>query len=105
MKLALSTLALTVLLSACSAEKEPTFGDIIQGQGVEVKKIGEKWSDGEELVTDGNKLVKDGKEDIEDGEKLLKKGKSKVKKGESKIEKGKRLKKEAEDAYKARDVK
>lgn len=96
----LATAALSiVVLGACSADKEPTLGERLQGQGVEVQAIGKKWSKGEDLVSDGNKLVKEGNKEIAKGEKLLSKGENKVKKGEAMIKKGTRLKADAEESY------
>ncbi len=90
-------------LGACSSTKEKTFGEKLMGQGAEVGEIGEKWSDGDELLTDGAELIEDGEEDIEDGESLISKGKSKVRKGESYIKKGTKMKADAEEAYRLRE--
>ncbi len=98
----LTTTAISILLlCACSPNKEPTFGKRLQGQGAEVQAIGQKWSEGDKIITEGNALVKAGNKEMYKGETLVSKGESKVKKGESMIKKGIRLKAEAEETYKA----
>tara|TARA_R110002073_G_scaffold313274_2_gene485113 strand:+ start:616 stop:948 length:333 start_codon:yes stop_codon:yes gene_type:complete len=97
------TFIVLLVLGACSSTKENSFGDKLIGQGAEVREIGEKWSDGEELIAEGAELIEDGEDDVADGESLISKGKSKVSKGESFIKKGNKMKVEAEEEYRLRD--
>ena len=96
----LTAISTALLLGACSSTKEPTFGEKLQGQGVEVQALGKQWSEGEDMIAEGNALIKSGNKEIDKGESLISKGESKVKKGESLIKKGNRLKTEAEETYK-----
>ncbi|MAF68680.1 MAG: hypothetical protein CMH25_04975 [Micavibrio sp.] len=92
----------TFMLTACGTSQDQSFGERLEGQGSEVQKLGEQWSDGEKLIVKGKKIIKDGNEDIDDGEDLISKGKSKVKKGENLVRKGERMKTEAENTYNLR---
>ena len=101
--LVVSLLALGIL-SACSSNEAPTFGEALIGQGKEVEVIGEQWEDGNELIEEGSELVEEGKEDIAEGKDLIYKGEKIVNEGQEKIVKGRKLKESAEEAYKMRSV-
>lgn len=89
----------TLILGACSSDKEPTFGERIQGESLEMKSVGKQWTKGNNLLEDGKSLVASGNKDIDKSAKLLKKGENKVKKGQTMIKKGERLKNESETIY------
>lgn len=90
-----------ILLSAC-ANKETTFGEKLLGRGDEVHKIGEEWSEGENLTKEGNELVLSGQKNIDTAGSLISEGKLKINKGEALITKGNLLKANAETDYKKR---
>ena len=96
--LAISSL---ILLNACT-NKEATFGDKLLGRGDEIHKIGEQWSEGNNLIKEGSELVQSGRKDIDTGGSLISKGQSKIQNGEALITKGNLLKANSEASYKKR---
>lgn len=103
-------LAMATGVSACSSSPEtPSFGEHVAAQSGEVARIGENWTEGEELILKGQELVEDGRDAVDDGERLVRKGEKKmsagrsdISKGERMIAKGERMKREAEQAYRMR---
>lgn len=92
--------AVLLMTSACASNKEPTFGEKIQGQSAEMKVVGKQWTKGDDMLSEGQALIKAGNKDIDKGETLVSKGEKKVHKGEALVKKGSRLRSEAEELYK-----
>ncbi|MGD9593038.1 MAG: hypothetical protein AB7V32_11005 [Candidatus Berkiella sp.] len=89
--------SLLLLLNACASK--PSIGEqmILQGKGTE--KIGEKWVEGNELITKGNKTVHQGEANVKKGEKLVKKGKAQIHKGKAMIKKGNKMMNKSEHVF------
>ncbi|MEZ5823915.1 MAG: hypothetical protein R3C97_03985 [Geminicoccaceae bacterium] len=89
-------IALAVLpLALGGCAKQSTLGNAISAEGAEIAAIGDKWSEGSDLIEKGQDQITDGNEMIEDGRDL-------IDRGEDNIALGKKIKKEAEAEYSAR---
>lgn len=83
-------LSLFLVVSACS--NHPTLGEKMLTQGSQTKQIGERWVEGNELISKGTKL-------IHEGEHLSKKGKAQVQKGRAMVKKGNKMTKTSEEVF------
>ena len=84
---------LPLVVSGCA--QRSTLGTAIAAEGAEIAEIGDKWSEGQELIDKGRDQIDDGNEMIEDGRDL-------IELGEDNIELGKKMKQEAEAEYTAK---
>ncbi len=88
-----------VLVGCSSSPDETTFGGRLEAQGGAVAEIGEKWSEGAELIADGAALVEEGEDDLSRGRRLVRSGEGDIDKGRDMMRRGERLQAEAEAAY------
>ena len=87
-------LAFSVLMLA-GCGKPDTLGTAIRGQGQELAAIGDRWSEGDDLIEEGREQIDDGNEMIDDGHDL-------IREGEKNMERGKAMKLQAEEDYRVR---
>lgn len=78
-------------LSACSTPP-PTFGERLASEGSEVRRLGESWNQGAELVERGERM-------IEEGERLISRGEQRVSEGRDMVRRGERLMRQSEREY------
>lgn len=102
MSVAILGSAVLLGLTACAGQKEPTFGERLQGQGAEVQAIGTKWSKGDAMTVKGAKLLKAGEKEIAQGRAAVSAGESKVSQGNALISEGNKMKMDSEEAYRLR---
>ena len=76
-------LAGSLSLGAC-ASGEPTFGEIVSGQGSDLQDIGTLWEEGRKMAQRGDKLLSQGRRESD-------KGREKLRKGERQVQEGNRL--------------
>ena len=89
----LALMMLPLFVVGCS--KRSTLGTVISSQGAEIAAIGDKWSEGDELV-------ETGEDQIERGNDMIAKGRKLIREGEDNIDLGNEMKSEAEKDYRTR---
>ncbi|MDH3663085.1 MAG: hypothetical protein OEU92_24190 [Alphaproteobacteria bacterium] len=94
---ALTALLLVATLGACSSG--PSLGDTIRAQGAELASIGDRWSEGDELIQEAEEQIEDGQDMILKGRKLTRNGEELVDEGNKNIQRGQELKRVAEASY------
>lgn len=97
---ALAVLLLTASLAACSSK--PRLGDTIRSQGVELAAIGDRWSEGDDLVDNGREQIEDGQDMVAKGNKMIAKGEKLLEKGRDNVTRGQQMKQQAESTYRTR---
>jgi len=98
----IALLLLSIIISSCASKGEPTFGEHLQNQGTETKRIGKNWTKGDVMITEGKELVAEGETLISKGRSMTSKGEEKVSQGNKMIRTGQELRYDAEGAYQKR---
>ncbi|MBZ2167461.1 hypothetical protein [Marinobacter sp. F4216] len=68
-------------LAACSAFREPTYGEQIEDEGLALREVGAQWSKGESLVEKGEERIRSGQERIREGERMIEEGREMTREG------------------------
>ncbi len=93
----LSGLFLFFSLSACS--HAPSLGEKMILQGSHTQALGEKWTEGHQLVEKGNKQIKNGEEMLKKGERLVNKGKANIRVGRKMVKQGQKMMEKSESSF------
>jgi len=98
--LVLAVMLLSASVAACSSGK-PRLGDTIRAQGNELSAIGDRWTEGDDLIDNGHEKVEDGQEMIAEGNALISEGKALVELGGDDLTRGQQMKQQAEATYRS----
>ena len=94
--LSMGATALVLALGGCTSE--PTYGDRLLQAGEAESLLGQKWNEGQALITRGNKLIQQGTDKIAEGKKLMADGQAALKEGQDDVQRGQAMVTEVEKA-------
>jgi hypothetical protein len=90
-----NALVVVALASLAACTTPPTFGERLETEAGEVRRLGEAWNRGAELVERGERV-------IADGERLISRGEERVAEGRALVREGERLMRQSERDYRMR---
>jgi len=90
-------LVLVTLMGLAACSTPPTFGELLESEGSQVRQLGESWNRGAELVERGERM-------IEDGERMISRGEQRVSEGRDMVRRGERLMRQSEREYRTRPL-
>ena len=83
------------VLAVAGCTQSPTLGTLMAAEGRDIAAIGDKWTEGDKLITRGTG-------EIERGNRMLTEWRQLIRDGEANVSRGNRLQAEAKTEYRSR---